>query len=572
MPDPRPESTSRALQVAVVAATALLVYANALGNGYAFDDQWVIQDNPIVQAYSWPEIFTSTYSPGPVYRPLTLLTFAIGERLGINPLAGHAFNVLLHALASCLVYALAMRLQTRRGAAFAAAMLFAVHPIHTEAVAGLVGRAELLGALSALTALLCFARSLENTRRAGLWLAASISVFAIGPFAKENTLTILPLIILWHWYKRPNDTLVQRVAVGGAFVAAALFYLSIRLYVTKALTYPTPFPPLDNPLAHVPSGVRISTAVVVLFDYAGLLLAPLVLSADYSFNQVKLVSSALDPRFLLAAAVFAVFALALWLGRRRHPVLIACASFFACTLSLTSNLLFPIGTIKAERLLYLPSVGFCIAVGYAAATMAGRWPRQTRAMLAAVLLLLAGRTWARNWDWRDNATLFAATVQSAPDSAKAQYNYGTVLQDRGEIDDAMHHFRAALSIYPMYRQAAFAIGKAYELKHIPAGALHWYAKATEIDWETTSAHLQTGLIRQQLGEYAAAEAAFRTGLDQQPDNPFLLLALGATRMQQGDRWEAYRLTRTYDELTWTKPRYREQYAELRHQLGRALNL
>lgn len=555
----------------MIAVAAVAVHLSGVSGGYVFDDHWVIVENSLVQQASVREILTGTYTPGPVYRPLTLLTFAINERLGVNPLADHLWNVALHAVVALLVYSLARRMMRSRAGALLAGLLFAVHPIHSEAVANLVGRAELLAAALAMTTLVAYARGLESARQRWPWFALSLTSYAMAPFAKESALTVLPLLPLLYRRQHPTAPWQQLLRITCAFAAAAVPYLAMRWLLTGALTYPTLFPMLDNPLAHLPPSQRIASALVILGEYVGLLVAPITLSADYSYDQVPVVTSLADGRLWLALALFAGAAGILWSMRRRSAPLLFCAAFAACTLSLTANLFFPIGTIKAERLLYLPSVAWCLAAGWLAARAARRQPRAVAAGACLVLALYGARTWARGRDWRDDATLYEATARAVPNSAKAQYNYGTVLLDRGAIDDAVVQFRRALQIDPRYHQAAFGLGKAYEFKGIASGALYWYGHATRIEWEFPNAHLQTGLIRKQLGEFAAAEAAFRTGLGQRPDHPFLLLALGAVRIEQGDRWEAAELVNAYDALEWTQPRYRDAYAATRLSIVEALN-
>jgi protein O-mannosyl-transferase len=555
----------------LVGIAAAAVYLNSLGGGYVFDDRWVIVENPIVQRSSLAEIFTSVYTPGPVYRPVTLLSFAINERLGWNPLADHVLNVALHVAVTLLVFALAGRVVRSAAARLLAALLFAVHPIHTEAVANLVGRAELLAALFALGAIVAFARNIEAAERGLGWLAVSLACFAIGPFAKESALTILPVIVLLHWYLSPETPWRRRLWIPAAYGLAALPYIAARLLFTGALTYPDTFLPTDNPLAYVAPHQRVATAAFIAVEYVGLLLAPITLSADYSYDQIPAIASAADPRLWMAALAAAVAAAALWKVRRRQPALVFAAAFAVCTLSLTANLAFPIGTIKAERLLYLPSVGWCIGAGAAAAWAMRRWRGAAVALATTLLVLYGARTWTRNYDWRDDASLYRATAAAVPNSAKAQYNFGTVLLDAGDLDAASVQFRRALEIDPTFWRAAFGIGKVYEAKEIPAGALHWYARTLSIDWNTPKAHLQTGLIRHQLGELAAAEAAYRTGLSILPNDPFLLLSLSWVRVEQGDSWEARELVRAYDRLAWTQPRYRAAYEESRQAILEALS-
>ena len=521
--------------VVLLVALAALPYLNGLAGGFVFDDVGVIQENPVVQREPLWRVFTTTYEPGALYRPVTMLTYATNARLDGAPFGFHAVNLLLHVAVTLALYALLLRLVAPL-AALCAAALFAVHPIHSEAVTNVVGRAELLAALAALLALLAVTRALTApTATAWRWWGAALAAFAVGLLCKESTFTVIGLVAVVHWWLVPQDSLRRRLAVLAPFVLVGLAYLQLRLLVVGALALPALPDPLDNPLAHVDLATRLRTAAVVLWDYLAMLLLPLRLSADYSFNQVPLVTRWSDPRVIAALAVLGLLtagALGAW---RRWPALTLAAALFAIPLALTANVLFPIGTIKAERLLYLPSAGACLAAGWLLARWIGAQPRVAGAALAVVLALFAGRTWARNADWRDARTLYDAAVASTPDSAKAHHNLAVALQRDGEMEAALAHYRQALAIYPEYAGAAFGIGHLAMLGGDDAAALQWYQEAVRRDPSLVRAHLQIGLLYQRHRQYAAAETAFDAGLLSDPANPLLLVNLAAARLSQGNR-------------------------------------
>lgn len=535
----RRETVLAALFVVIL---AIVPYLNSLANGFAFDDPDVVRDNPMVTAHAPAALLTAVYHPGALYRPLTFLTYMANHRLSADPFGFHLVNVLLHALVALAVLLLARRLLDSLLAATVAAALFAVHPVHTEAVSNIVGRAELLAALLVLGCLLAEMRAVRSRGPGGLrhagWHLVALLAFTASVLAKESAFTAIGLVAIAVWWVDPARSLVRTARAVAPFAAIGIVYLGVRIAVVGTLGLPAPPPLIDNPLAHVGAASRVATAMVVLLDYGSLLLLPLHLAADYSYNALPVVASPLDGRFLLAALVaLAGLGLALVAGRRA-PALLLAALFVAIPLAVTSNVVFPIGTIKAERLLYLPSVGWCLAVGWLAAAAARSHRRAALAAVAALLLAFAARTWARNPDWSDNLTLFTAAVLSEPASAKAHYNLGIAYDARGDFDDAMVQLRQALAIHPDCAEAAFAIGSIYERKGIEAGALHWYAQAIARDWSYPRAHLNIGALRYQRGEYDAAEAAFRTGLAQEPGNPRLLLGLGLALQAEGRRDEA----------------------------------
>lgn len=530
-----------------LALLAALPYLNGLGGDFVFDDVGVIRDNPVIQRDPAWRVFTTVYEPGALYRPLTMLSYVANARVDRGPLGFHAVNLALHVGVTLAFYALAVLLLATPRAAWIAAALFAVHPVHTEAVTGIVGRAELLAALFTLAALLALARALRGAGAAGRgWLALSLVAFAAGLLCKESAFTAIGLVLVVHWRLAPAAGLRRRAMLLAPYVLVGLAYLGLRLLAVGSLGLPTPPGALDNPLAHVDTATRLRTATLVLWDYLAMLVAPVRLSADYSFNQVPLALTWLEPRFWIAAGLLGSLAtVALGLFRRRPEVTVA-AALFAIPLALTANLLFPIGTIKAERLLYLPSAGACLAAGWLLAWLSDSRARTAATVVVSLLALLAARTWVRNADWHDEQTLYAAAVRTAPESAKAHHNLAVALQRAGDYDDAIAHYHRALTIYPDYAAAAFGIGHIATLRGNDDEAAHWYLAALRRDEHFAKAHLQLGLLYERRRDYPAAQSAFAAGLASEPDDPLLLVNLAAVRLSQGDRWGARALLARLD--------------------------
>jgi hypothetical protein len=162
----------RAARIVAIALLAALPYLNGLNGDFVFDDVGVIRDNPVIQRDPAWRVFTTVYEPGALYRPLTMLSYVANARVDADPVGFHAVNVLLHVAVALAFYALALQLLAAPTAAWIAAALFAVHPIHTEAVTGIVGRAEILAALAALGSLLALARALPREGRSRVsWLS-----------------------------------------------------------------------------------------------------------------------------------------------------------------------------------------------------------------------------------------------------------------------------------------------------------------------------------------------------------------------------------------------------------------
>jgi hypothetical protein len=460
-----------------VAVLAVLAHLNALSAGFTFDDWGLVIDNPAVpDGASLATVFASPAATGGAYRPLTIASYRLNPFAGRGPATFHAVNVALHAAAAVLVLALAARLLRSVAAGAAAAALFAVHPVHTEAVTSIAGRAEVLAALGVLLALVFSVRAERaDTRHPLAWRVASVISFAGGVFAKENAVTGIALVALVHLRRGGTRSFPRLATLLLPYLAVAAGYVIVRRHVLGAVTIAGLPPFLDNPLAHVDAATRIRTAIVVLGEYLSVLAVPLRLSADESFDQVPAATSMLDPRLVGTLAALALVVVGSVATRRRAPALALGALFAACAMAITANLAFPIGTMKAERLLYLPSVGWCLAAGW----LLRRWPRGGGPALALAVLVLAlgARTWARNRDWHDDLALFTATAAASPNSARAQQNAGAVCGQAGRLDEAIFHYRRALAIYPSYQSAAAGLALAYTQKGMPEEADRWRAEA-----------------------------------------------------------------------------------------------
>ncbi len=453
------------------------VYLNCLVNDFTYDDFYYIVYNEDIRQAFW-RLFLNPYRLSNLYRPLGSLSFAVSYIVGgLNPIGYHLVNVLLHGAVTVLLYRVVQEVLDRPGAALAAATLFAVHPIHTEAVTAAVGRTELQAAALVLAAWLLHLRG-RALPAAGCFLLALLS--------KESAAAFLVLAPLGDYARRqfrPAGVYARYLAAFCAFVVlwwSAVGELGLGLV-----------PPLDNPLAQLPPWWRVLNALRVAWKYVALQVFPAVLSCDYSFNAIPVTRSwkSLWPALLATAAVLLLW---LWSARRNRAVFLAGGIYLA-GFALTSNVLFPIGTIMGERLAYLPSAGLCLLAGLAWEKLVpfqldspdegpGPWAdqpqrlgshrlaqrvgtalaarRRTAAVgaLAVIALALGVRTLVRNHDWRDNITLFASAVRAAPESAKSHYNLGVEYLNLNRLQEARQQFLASYSIYPVYPDLLVMMG------------------------------------------------------------------------------------------------------------------
>jgi len=433
-----------------------------------------------------------------LYRPLTTFSYLLNYAVfgnGPNPAGYHWVNFLLHAANISLVYLLGLRLLEDSNLAVALAALWGVHPLLTESVTNVVGRADLLAALGVLAGLQCHISALFTSGRRKLaWLGAMAVAAGIGIFSKESA-AVLPGIMLLYDWTWPSLASWRRRAPG--YLAMALpFAVFFSLRADLHARLPIGLVPYgDNPLFGAGFWTARLTAVKIVGKLIGLFLWPINQSADYSYNSVPLARWP-DAGALIALAVcLAAAVLAIRSYRTAKPLFFFLAFFFI-TLAPTSNLLIPIGSIMAERFLYLPSAGLAGCVVWSVRALCRRlavvWPGAPRAAWIAVGLIcltLAARTYTRNLVWLNELSLWTSTASASPENFKAHSTLADILARSGprQLDRAVAEADRTLAImdslpdeWNTSRPYATA-GWCYRLKgdslSSPATAVGWYRKA-----------------------------------------------------------------------------------------------
>jgi tetratricopeptide (TPR) repeat protein len=464
----------RLLMALGVALLATLPYVNALRNGFTMDDVPLVAENARIRSLAGiARAFSSDWWDGTrprslLYRPLAMASFGVDDAVArwsadgppparlddTRALPFHVGNVLWHAAATAALFLLLSELFGSAALAIAAAALFAVHPVHTEAVDGIVGRAELMSACFSFLALLCAWRAVRE-EAAGLGrpaLAGGLLFLAL--LSKEQAIVIPVIPFLWpSALRRPS---FRKLLAG--FVVATLAYVALRTAVLGT-PFGTAVAPagsinIDNPIAGAAGLSRVLTPLRVFGHALALLVFPKTLSADYSYDQIPLVNS-LDLTTALCALALAGLAAGAFLLRRRAPAASFGIGFFLLSWLVTSNVPLLIGTIFGERLLYLPSAGACLVAASALTAAARRMPVRGAVTAATIVLLAAGgtRTWSRNRDWKDNQTLFASAAATSPRSCKALNAYASELLTAGRPRDALPWAERALAVFPPYPDA-----------------------------------------------------------------------------------------------------------------------
>ncbi len=550
-----PVSKSRArrgpdlLAGVLVAAVAIGGFANSLRNGYVFDDISVIALNPrLDRPWDLHAFFTSDYwgdstPKSNLYRPLTLWSFALDRLVfGRDPWGIHLTNVLANAAVSVLLYTLVLRLWRQRLLAMLVALLFALHPVHTEAVANGVGRGELLAGLFMLAALHLHLtwvrrraeRAAAGTRRpptagpAWPWLCGAVAAYFLAVLCKETAIVLPILCLLMEWLVLKQGGLAQPAAWLAylAYVPAGAVYAALRLG-----TLGRSLPAIQEVMIGATATQRVLYASETLLRYIGQLAVPYWLCAEYADYTRPVRSTLADPLVLASLVAWAVLAvLCVLLARRRQFLALFGIGWFFVTILPVSNLVLPIGTIRADRLLYVPSVGFVLILGWLLAMLVRR-QRATGLAVATVILGLYGwRTVDRNADWYSQDALWVVTVEQNPGSAVAWLGMG-----HGH------------NLKNNYQDAADAYRRAWELRD---GAGFFYGDA----------HYNYAEMRKRLGDWGEAEKHFRLVLQHYPRHSDALVNLGYLLLRDPARGqEAVEICRR---AVAEKPAYFGGYANL----------
>lgn len=442
---------------AALAAVALAGYANTFGLGMAQDSRDRVLQDPRIReatAANLAQIFTTDYWwPNPVdrlYRPLATASLMVNYAAlgnGASAAGYHVVNVALHAVNAGLVYEVALLLLGAGTPALLAAALWALHPIGTEPVANLVGRSDLMATAAVLLGLLLYVRGakLADSRRRAAAVAALFAVALAGMLSKESAAVLIGLMLLWDLAFDRLRGIRQRLPFYGAAGSALAILLVVRARVFAGLPWPqAPF--LDNVLRGADTLTARFTAVKVIGLELWLLLCPVQLASDRSFNEIALASLGDIGAWVSLLVALAILALAV-VSFHRRPLVFFLVGFYAIALLPASNLVLIIGSVMAERFLYLPAVAFAIGL----AALAWRLlPQRTATVALAVLAVLyAGRTFARNSDWDSDESLAVADVSMSPSSARLHHILAKALFDRDErrnIDRAIAEQELAWSI------------------------------------------------------------------------------------------------------------------------------
>ncbi|MBI5191146.1 MAG: tetratricopeptide repeat protein [Nitrospirae bacterium] len=621
-----------AIHCAALFIAVLASYFNALSNTFAWDDIYLVTNNPLTLGWDrLRDIFSSGYwyalgKTGGLYRPLTILSFMAERSIGgTNPLVYHLNNVLLHAMCTLLVYFVLSELLPQGRAAFFGALIFAAHPGHSEAVAWVSGRAELLGSAFVLAGFLVYIRHDERPWR----FVVMPVLFLLGLLSKE-TAAVLPLLILLHGLtikkQRRIWALIKDIAPCLAVLAV---YIPVRLLVLQGEAAPA-----EHMFKGITVGERFLMMLEAFLHYVRLSILPFDLRAQYMYAP----PDPLSPQVLLSLLTFGLLIAATpYLLRRRPEAVFFIAWFFSALLPVAN--IIPTEVAMTERAMYLPLAGSCAAIGMALSGMPGSALRGfSNTLLAVTLACLAFLTISRNQVWKDNLTVHEELVEinmrlldvfpgyvkshlnlaqaymvlgrqeeataileeaarTAPDDGNVQYTLASVYIERGlyghagkalakaaalgfssdmyytnlaavrfeegDVDGAMRSLDKAIELNPRGALQLLNMGRVLLSKGETDAALGYMVRAGEADPFLYEAFLQQGMILGERKDFAGAAEALGKAVNAAPGNAEAHLYLGAALAAQGMNEQARMSVSRAMELAPGDTRARSLYESLR---------
>jgi len=515
---------SNVIAICLIIVTGTCVYANSFKNPFIWDDGGLIVNNLQIRNISnIPRLFgQNVYRQdmvGRYYRPILMTSFALDYRLwGLKPFGYHLTNLLLHLANALLVFCLIQLIFGRQILAFLSALLFVLHPIHTEAVTYIAGRADPLAALFCLISLIFFIKYLNfaETSRRKFYYATSVLSFTLGLLSREAAV-IFPLVfMLYEVCFRKLRIKFKDLYKYVPFFVVILFYGFVRNIVlsdVKEAYRLSDFIPVSYRLLTIPS---------VIVTYFRLLLFPFDLHMEHLDYMTNPVTSLFEFRSLAALLFLIVIGIFIWQSRRRSKLVLFGSLWFFLNLLPVLNIV-PVNAFVAEHWLYIPSIGFFLIVSAAFIRLIGFKPIRPFAIvpLIGIFILLIFLTVKQNYIWREHIIFYKYTLRHSPQSSRLHTNLGNTYIGFKLYDEAAREYEEALRISPSGIHGIYGymnLGVLYEHLDKEDEAIRMYEKAIELDPTFALAFNYIGKLHHRKGRYQDAIKFYRKAVELVPSN------------------------------------------------------
>lgn len=528
--------------ILLLAVLCTAVYANTFRNEFVFDDIALIIKNFEIRSFSnIPDFFTTPAHAG-LYRPVRSVLYAVVFRIwGLNVFGYHLNSLIFHILNTVVVYFLANALLEKRRIALVAAIIFAVHPVHTERVTNMTAGFDQFGVLMYLLSFYLYILYSKTRNEVAhpqgfskYYIVFSVIAFTVGILASEELVT-LPVILLLYDFTFNKMKIKSKIKYYIPFILIGVVFFIIRFDVLGRFGRPTDY--YTGSLY-----TNIITTLPIILKYFRLLVLPTNLSLIYEPPFYESIS---EP--IVFIPLFAIFFILYLSIKSKSKIVFFSVFFFFITLLPFLNLV-PLFTLMAERYLYVPSVSFCIlaALLFNKTLKIKNFKAVSIVILIVILLSFSYLTIKRNSEWRDSVTLFTRTVETAPDSSKAHDSLGFSYQTEKRYEEALQEYEIAINLDPNNYFTHSNLGTAYaelgeyelaipELQTSVLIAPYYYKgwnnlglayyrigeyeeaeesllRAVALHPEFSKAHNDLGTVYGKMGEYGAAIQQFQSAI------------------------------------------------------------
>ena len=525
--------------LAIIVLLAIGVYCNTLSNGFVYDDKSQVLENKWITDIKYiPEIFSNNTwgfdveRSSSCYRPLMLIIYMINYHLfGFSPWGFHLVNIIFHAGVSVLVFLIAGRLLNRAADSFLsppfiAAVLFAVHPIHTEAVAWVAGMPDLSFTFFYLLSFYFYMRSTQEGEISKCRYLLSVVLFFLASLSKEPALTF-PIILVAYDYTFRNapHRLTDYIKRYLPYLTAAGMYLILRIYALNG------FAPVKS---HAElTGYQYFINIFPLFaKYLEKLVFPIYLNAYHVLHPAV---SIFEPEVMMSIAVFLGFTFLVYLSLKRYNALFLSLLFISVPL-LPALYIPAVGeNAFAERYLYLPSFGFVMLLALLLERVRMKKEKWVIALAMGILFLTGAysfETIRRNTIWKDDYSLWMDVVNKSPENARAHVNLGAAYKSQGLIDKAIEEYRTALKLDPFNLYAHYNLANNYMSQGLIEKAVEYYLIVIKLKPDYLKAHVNLGNAYKSQGLIDKAIEHYLIAVKLSP-NPETYYNLANAYMSQG---------------------------------------
>ncbi|XP_011306647.1 transmembrane and TPR repeat-containing protein 4 [Fopius arisanus] len=551
----------------LIVLMASFCFLNSYDGDFVFDDSPAVVNNPDVSTSPLGKVFVNDFWGNRLthkqshrsYRPLTILTFRIHHWLRghLEPTDFHIINLILHSVVSVLTLIVFKKLVKRkeRYLAFYGAVLFAVHPIHCEAVSGIVGRADVLSAMFVWLSILSYDKTIYCNRlnQMFLYLLMCVMFITAGMLCKETGITAIGLCVVYEFTKlheQISQGLWTLADVRSTIVDNYRFIIRLSTLIVTGVVLmgvrfslmgfsPPTFQAVDNPTSFLhTSYLRYLNYQYIYSLNLWLLICPHWLSFDWSMGSVPLIIG-WDLR-LFAIIGFWCFLLLFVVVILRTPrrdqsrYILTGLCFLVIPFLPGSNLFFPVGFVLAERTLYLPSAGYCLLLAVSLQKLCEilSSPKLPLLMYTILIITWFTRSWSRSAEWRTEVTLFRSALNVCPLNAKAHYNVAKSAADLGNVSLAEIEYREALRLHPEYSQAMNNLGNLLKDQGRFQDAEHLLRRSIELQEDFAAAWMNLGIVLSALKKFEESESCYMTSLLHRPNCPDCYYNLGILYMEQ----------------------------------------